>query len=209
LHSSENDRPKINIVVEGFSDEGAAERIVGTAGFSVGLKLGRQGKGSVLKKLKNYNEAARHQPWFVLVDLDRDYPCVTEARRVWLPQKSDQMCFRIAVPELEAWLLAEPEKIAAFLGVSGALIPRDPEALADPKETLVNLARRSRKREIREGLVPRSGTGASVGPTYASDISSFARDTWDVRAAAKRCPSLDRCLNRLAQLHEAVLGRGF
>jgi hypothetical protein len=189
-----------------MSDEGAAERILTEVGFSIGSWFGRRGKSGILKKINGYNEAAKYNPWFVLVDLDNDFPCAGEARTMWLPDPSDQMCFRVAVPELEAWLLGEATGIASFLGVSSTKIPQSPEELDDPKQALINLARKSRRREVREGLVPTPGTGANVGPTYASDIAGFARQAWDVRSAALRCPSLDRCLNRLVELRASIDG---
>lgn len=55
------------------------------------------------------------------------------------------MCFRIAVREVEAWLLADAEQAAGFLAVPLARIPAEPETLPDPKATLIALAGRSRK----------------------------------------------------------------
>jgi hypothetical protein len=69
---------------------------------------------------------------------------------------------------------------------------------------MVNLARKSRKRTIREGLVPAPGSGANVGPTYASDLRNFAKEAWRPAVASRRAPSLDRCLTRAAELRAAV-----
>jgi hypothetical protein len=191
---------KVSVGVEGLSDQGAASAILRECGMSVLGYYGNHGKVPLLKRLPNYNQAARHSPWIVFVDLDDDGPCPGEKRGDWLPDVSPLMRFCIAVREIEAWLLADRERIAEFLSVPRSRIPLEPESLADPKQTLVNLARRSRKRAIREGLVPRDGSGTSVGPTYASDIRQFGRTQWRPLVAAESAPNLERCIRRVRDL---------
>jgi len=118
----------------------------------------------------------------------------------WLPQRPALMSLRVAVREVEAWLLADRTTLARFLQVSRDLVPRDPESLPDPKATLVSIARRSRSRPIREGLPPRPGSGRSVGPLYVAQLSRFVTEHWDVEASADISQSLDRCLRALATL---------
>jgi len=84
------------------------------------------------------------------------------------------MCLRLAVHAAESWLLADSARLAAFLGVSAARLPGDPDRLPDPKGTIVDLARHSRKPDVREDMVPRLGSSARVGPGYASRIMEFA-----------------------------------
>lgn len=151
-------------------------------------------------------EGTSVEPWFVLVDLDRD-KCAAEASRRWLPEPVRQMCFRIAVPEVEAWLMADYDQVASFLGVSAARVPANPEGLSDPKATLLDLARASRRRDIRTGLVPRDGSGSRVGPTYASDLRHFAVSQWRPLVASANAPSLARCLARVeAMAHRLTRG---
>jgi hypothetical protein len=195
----------IRIAVEGVSDEGVALAILRHCGASeVGGIFGREGKQKLLKKIDSYNSAAVHSPWFVLIDLDSDAPCAAEACGLWLPEPARRMCFNIAVTEVESWLLADVESIASFLGVSPARIPADPEKLIDPKSELVKIARRSRKREIRKGLVPRPDSGRMVGPAYASDIRKFALTAWRPEVAAAASPSLSRCLDKVRAEIEAA-----
>lgn len=194
------------VAVEGISDEGLAGALLEYVGVETYTFTGRSGKSQLLKKLGSYNEAAKHIPWLVLVDLDADFPCAPEALEHWLEgiAISSHMCLRVAVTEMESWLLADPETLASFLAVSPSLIPGDPDTIEDPKGVIVNLARRSRRREIRDGLVPRPKSGRSIGPTYASDVSGFALDTWRPDVARTNSPSLDRCLRSLRALVEGL-----
>lgn len=96
---------------------------------------------------------------------------------------------------MESWLLADRDSVAAFLGVRIAAIPREPDRETHPKQTLVNLARTSRKRSIRQALVP-DGSGALVGPEYTPVIGGFIDDRWDASRARANSPSLDRACVR-------------
>jgi hypothetical protein len=80
---------------------------------------------------------------------------------------------RAVVPELESWLIADRAGLAVWLGIAVATIPPEPERLTDPKQALVNLARRSRHARLREALAPPQGSSHSVGPGYASLIEEF------------------------------------
>ncbi|MFF4320157.1 hypothetical protein [Streptomyces sp. NPDC001568] len=195
---------KVTIAVEGISDEGAVRAILREFGLSVGMTQGKSGKSSLLKKLPAYNQAAKFMPWFVLVDMDSVDACVVAKVREWLPSPAELMTFRVAIAELESWLLADREAIADFLGVAVSKIPRNPDTLRDPKQEIINLARKSRRRDVREGIVPRQGSGASVGPTYASDIRDFGMRLWRPRIAAESSPSLARCLESVEQLANRI-----
>jgi hypothetical protein len=192
------------VVVEGSSDEGAVRAVLTACGLSVQVFYGRRGKDHIRTKIASYNSAAKHGPWFVVVDLDDPNACPMDLRNSWLTSPEDLMVFRIAVVEIESWLLADRARVAAFLGVSESKIPTNPDEIPDPKQRLINLARTSRKRGIRQGLVPRDGSGANVGPTYASDIREFGANLWRPNEAALHSPSLARCMKRLRELAERL-----
>ena len=189
----------ISAAVEGVVDEAVVRKLIAHAGATPGDVYGRQGKSFLRQKIAAYNNAARHAPWVVLVDLDNE-DCAPPLRNAWLPQPAPHLCFRIAVREVEAWLLADSERLAQFLSVTRSKLPPDPERLADPKATMVNLARASRRRDIREDMVPRPGSGRQVGPAYSSRLIEFASADWRPDVAADRADSLlraTRCLKRL------------
>ncbi len=107
---------------------------------------------------------------------------------------------------IEAWLLADRERIADWLGVAEANFPQDPDSLDNPKQELINLARRSPRR-IRTDLVPTDGSGRSAGPLYNARMVEFIEDQnagWRPDHALLRSDSLARCVNQLRQLAQVV-----
>ncbi len=199
--------PVISGAVEGIVDEAVFRRIVRAVRAEPGPVYGKNGKPQLLERLHGYNNAARFSPWLVLVDLDHDADCPPPFRAAALPRPADLMCFRVAVREVEAWLLADHERMAEFLDVNPNWIPRDPERSADSKRVVVELARRSRSRDISHDLVPREGSGRSEGPAYASRLIEFISDHrqgWRPSVAAKSADSLARCLRCLRRLVRAT-----
>ena len=190
----------VSLAVEGAVDEAVARRLLEHVGADAGPVFGRGGKQQLLDSLDGYNRAATFSPWLVLIDLDEDAECPAAARATWLPSPSRWMCCRIVVREVESWLLSDRQSIAAFLGISVQLVPGAPEQLPDPKRTLVTLARRSRRRHIREDLVPRPGSGRDVGSGYTSQMTEYVRQVWHPDVAARESDSLQRCLTRLSEL---------
>ncbi len=188
---------QIHAAVEGDLDEAVAVRLIRFVGCSVGSVYGKKGKQHLKQKIQAYNNAARFQPWFVLVDLDQDKRCAPPLRQEWLHNPAPNLCFRIAVREVEAWLLADAERMAVFLGVAASRIPADPESIADPKRFVVNLARRSKWRDVRADIVPRPGSGREEGPAYSSRMIEFASQRWRPDIAARRAESLRRAIERL------------
>jgi hypothetical protein len=192
--------PVVSGAVEGLADEAVLRRLIVEAGGEVGPIYGKAGKAHLLKQLGGYNRAAAVAPWVVLIDLDHDASCAPPFRTTCLAMPAGQMCLRVVVREIEAWLLADREHLAKYLGVSVALTPREPEGIADPKGVLVQLARRSRRRDIREDMVPRPGGGRQVGPAYSARLIEFVETRWRPGEAARHADSLRRCRERIQEL---------
>ena len=158
---------------------------------------------SLYAAINGYNNAGRHRPWIVLVDLDQDADCAPNLCRSWIPQKSPKLCFRVAVRQVEAWLLSDRESIARFLSVPVSRVPTDPESQINPKQTMVNLAAASKRKTIREDMIPRPGSGRSVGPAYTSRLMEFIQSPaphWRPKDAARNSESLRRCMRCLKEL---------
>lgn len=136
-----------------------------------------------------------------MVDLmDSGIACARDLVPTLLPGRPALCILRGVVRELESWLLADREAIAAFLGLSVARVPADPEALPNLKQSFVNLARNCRKRSRRDAIVPADGASASTGPDYLGAIAELVRDRWDVERASAVAPSLARCVARLREI---------
>jgi hypothetical protein len=191
----------VSAAVEGDTDEAVVQQLIRHIGAEPGRVYGRKGKPDLRARVEGYNHAARRAPWLILVDLDQDAPCAPPLCRDWVPHPAPHLCFRVAVRAMEAWLMADADALASYLSVAKTRVPADPEAEADPKRTLVNLARRSRRTALVKDMVPREGSGRSEGPAYASRIVEFASLHWRPDVAAERSDSLRRaiaCLRRLA-----------
>lgn len=179
-------------VVEGDTDEPIVRKLLRAVGLDVAIVYDMGGKGQLDKKLGGFNSSAKGSPWFVLRDLDHDAACAPEFLRDISFAAERWMVFRLAVRELEAWLLADREALARFLGLSPAWLPDHPDDEVDPTQTLIDLARRSRRSAIRRAFVPRPGDSVSVGPGYEGAIIEFGIRHWNLRRAERLSPSLRR-----------------
>lgn len=188
----------VKCAVEGDVDAAVAERLLAEVGAAPVTVYGLRGKDYLRERIEGYNSAARHAPWFVLVDLDHEETCAPALRAAWLPVESSQMIFRVAAREVESWLLADSARLAQFLRVAERLFPRSPDILDDPKLTMVHLAAKSRSTEVRRAMVPRPGGGREVGPAYNATLIDFALNYWRPPVAAERSPTLARARRALS-----------
>jgi hypothetical protein len=192
----------VTIAVEGTSDLAVVRKILTYVGCTVGIVQGRGGKSQLDRNLAGYNRAAQSAPWFVLRDLDHDAPCASALRDELLPvaAASEWMRFRIAVREVESWILADAGAVAKFLRIKRNLIPDDPDDLDDPKLTLIDLARRSPNESIKADMVQAVGSMASEGPAYVSRVNELVTNFWNPHVARGRSDSLYRCIESLNSL---------
>jgi hypothetical protein len=190
--------PIITAAVEGDVDEAVIRRLVtGLGQGEIGSIHGKNGKSDLLKKISAYNSAAKHSPWIVLVDLDNDAECAPPMRAEWIPYPTAGMFFRIAVRSIESWLLSDREAISHFLSIGLKKVPYNPDEIENPKRMIVDLARLSRNRDIREDIVPRPRSGRNVGQAYTSRMIEYVGGNWRPDVAARSSDSLRRCLTRL------------
>lgn len=183
-------------VVEGALEAHVAARLAERFRFSFSAIKNKGGGTAFWRDVKRFDEAARNRgPVLGLVDLE-GAPCASGLilqRLGRMPHAN--FALRVAVRMVESWLLADTTGIAGYLRVSAKHVPAAPDAELDPKLRVVNLARQSVKRDIREGLVPpEAARGAKVGREYLPVMGEFVRRHWDVDTAAQRSPSLRRAL---------------
>ena len=146
--------------------------------------------------MPKFNEAARCMPYCALTDLDRNL-CAPKLIREWLPNdQHNNLIFRVAVHEVESWLLADQEPFAHFTGIARRHIPENPDLLDDPKAKLLNLMRRSRKAQIRNEMLPRDAS-VRQGPGYNGRMSEFIEQHWRPDVARQYSPSLHAAMRAL------------
>lgn len=189
----------INLAVEDALSEAVLKEMLKQSQhpFSVGNCLNRGGYGYIKKIIPGLNHGAKGMPYLVLTDLDKA-ECPLALISSWLSQpKHPNLIFRVAIKEVEAWLLAHREGFAEFLGISVSLIPGDVDELADPKQFLINLANRSRKRNLRDAIVPAPNSTAKIGKDYNGQLIQFVQQGWQVEPAQASSRSLQRAMNAL------------
>lgn len=188
----------LHVAVEGRADEIVVSRLMDELGRSTRLVIRCGGRPAIEAKVPAFNRSATRLAWFVLADLDQN-ECAPGYLAKVLPQPERLMRFRIAVRETEAWLLADDAWVAEFFRIKSSLVPTNPERLRDPKRALVDLARKSRRSDVREGMVPRVGSSADVGPLYLPFVAEFVLG-WAPSRAASRADSLKRCISAIQSL---------
>lgn len=161
--------------------------------------LNTHGNSKLQAGLAKFKGASRAVAHIVLTDLDRR-ECPLRLINDWkvMPLPTE-MLFRIAIRQTEAWLLADRQGIAAFLHVAVNKVPTYPEAEFDSKQSLFHLARSSRNRRLAEEILPAHGSSAPIGPLYNQRLSEFVERSWDISAALKNAPSLERAIRRLRE----------
>jgi hypothetical protein len=190
----------VNLAVEDALSNVILRRVLEGCGgpWAIGSVYSRGGIGYLQKMIGGFNNAARTVPFAVLADLDAGL-CAPAVVAKWLPNgPASNLMLRFAVREVEAWLLADSDSVAKFLGVRSRFVPDDVESLADPKRELVQLARRSKKRDIVADLVPRAGSTALVGRNYNARLAAFVQTTWNPSKARVSANSLDRAMTAFA-----------
>ena len=156
------------------------------------------GCAKIKKNIRAYCKSAHGSNfYFIMTDLDRN-PCAPALVQEWLGGLSHpNFLFRVAVHEVESWLLADRENFADFFKVPLNKIPQNPDLEEDPKQKIFELARKSRDTKIRKGVPP--AQYAHAGVYYNSIITEFIRTRWSVSNAAENSPSLKKALQRVQE----------
>ena len=188
------------LAVEDVLSNAVSTKILKNFGIEIVLRIGFKGNSYLKQKAAGLNQAARGPcEVFMLTDLDSPQNCPPQLIQSWIRAPlSSGFFLRVAVMEVESWIMADRSALAGFLSIPVNRIPSNTDTIANPKEFLVSLARRSTKRRLRDQLVPAPGaTTARVGPEYNSRFSEFVQTHWDLERAAVVSPSLKRTLDRI------------
>jgi hypothetical protein len=190
----------VNLIVEGRTDELIVKRLLQQIGVDEITVLGQTGKSYITPRIGNWNHAAQFAHYLVVIDLDRDAKCAPQYVKALLPNPSQGMLLRIAVRAIEAWLLADSAHLAKFLGVNVENFPTDPDAEANPKETLLRLVKRSNRKKLKSDMLTSIPGKLAQGPGYSTQIAEFLyhpAHPWRPEVAAQHSDSLRRCIAAL------------
>lgn len=133
--------------IEDELSRAVAERLIQEC-CPVGTRMQELGKvyggfGYIKSSLQKFHALAQRSPVLIITDLDRAL-CAPSLRKSWLHSANiseplpENMLFCIAQTEIESWLLADTNGIAAFLKVSPAkLTPNIEKSVLDSKESIL------------------------------------------------------------------------
>lgn len=182
----------MTLVVEGTADAAVARRLLQEVGLEPAHEYVTNGKSALDQRLGGYIITTRHVSRVgSFSETSTTMPTVGPifaGTSFTIPRRICGSTCR-SVPSRH-WLLADAETISQSLSIPATRAPVDPEVVLQPKRALVDLARKLRRRTIREALVPAPGTTAKVGPGYSAFLTEFATEVWRPAIAAERSESL-------------------
>jgi hypothetical protein len=190
----------LRVAVEDELSGAVLARLIAGFGYSIPQHNIHNARGNARLKagMAKFKQASRVIPHIVLTDLDL-ISCAPALIADWqATQLPPTLILRIAVREVEAWLLADKTGIAEFLHVDANKIPHSPEILDNPKQALINLARKSKKRKLARDIVPAKGSSAPIGLLYNFHFINFVNTRWNIDQARLAAPSLDKAILRIA-----------
>jgi len=176
--------------------------------FYVVAVYGKKGSGFLKQKLSAFNNASKAIGHLLVTDLD-NYACAPKLIEDWFvcslteypKRRHRNLTFRIAVREIESWVMADRDRFSEFFGLSNHLIPVQTDTIADPKQLLLNIVSKCRKRSLRDDIVPKLGDKRKVGPDYNGRLGEFIQSSWRAEVAVLHSPSLARTWKALQVFH--------
>lgn len=180
-----------------------ADALIAYSGIATNIqqRIVAGGAAPFKQRISAMNNVARNvMPVLMVADADQA-PCVVTQRNAWLPPNvSQRLSMRLAVKEAEAWVLADHVGFSKFANISKDLFPAHPEAEPDPKQVLLGLVRKSKRRELRDEMLPGKGATSPVGLGYNIHMTDFVKNHWNIGRAVDRAPSLARAIPRILAL---------
>ena len=163
----------------------------------------KNGRGNVQRELAAYAKLANTIPVLVGVDLDSD-ECAPLLLAQWnaFQLLSSTFLLRIAVREIEAWVLADRKRIVQFVGGESDDISKAPDSLDDPKRYFLDFARRVATEDLKRDLIPQNYDKKypRIGPAYNIQMCDFVERRWRPHVAIKRSGSLARAIRQISEL---------
>lgn len=193
---------KISIASEDIISEVVLSKIISQVGAGdIVHKLGQSGCGNLIKNIGKYNQLAALHPVILMLDLDTRV-CADEYVSFLYSKINKDNKFHIIVPvtEIESWLLSDKVTLSACLGVNEKIMPSEPDKIKNPKQAIINLAKKSKLRHIKSELPPAVGEKCSIGVSYNSILCGYVNDNWRVDIAKEYSPSLRKTIDILVSI---------
>lgn len=169
-----------------------------------GFPENKRGSGNLQKMIPAVSNMVKAGIAVVmLTDLDAA-ECAPELIRRWFsigrakPEVPDGFLFRIAVREVESWLIADRDVLASFFGIPKSNFSAVPDSLNDPKGYLLDIIRTKGKRKMHREMLP--GRNSQIGPEYNNVLNRFVLKHWNPERAAGNSRSLRRALEALKKI---------
>jgi hypothetical protein len=170
------------------------------------ISFGKRGRGYIQNKINDFNNQ-QNIHFLILADLDSD-KCAPELLNKWLKRPlRHNIVFRIAVREVESWLLADTKGISQYLNLDPLFIKKEvnnPDCLSNPKLKLLSFVKRCKNRNLREDLLREDNAVYRQGPGYNSRMSLYVKKYWKLERAVLVSDSFQRALNSIEQLNETL-----
>lgn len=176
-----------------------------TLGFQDGFPLIMNGNSKIKTRIPSLIQMAEEYGHYSLAFVDLDKTCCAPTLiREWVggtPDKSitlpPQFFFRVAVHEVESWIMADTKRFSSFLGIKEVNMPKDTDAEIDPKKFIFDSIHKHNKKKLGRMLPSR---GSSIGPDYNGRMCDFVMNRWRPEKAIEKSESLKRTINALILL---------
>ncbi|WP_424356547.1 hypothetical protein [Methanocella sp. MCL-LM] len=199
--------PTVYVVCEDRPQQAVMRKILLSRGIIPGRTYGCNGYGFIKTNIRRYNQPTVKMPFFALTDLDDRNICPGRLVEEWLgvPTPRPDLVFRVAVREIESWLMADSDHFQEYFGIPYGNIPKNvDDEISDPKIHLFDIiGRTSRKGDIKREVLPRGK--ARIGPLYNDHMEKYVYNYWDIDAARQRSRSLSRTVERIDDLKDLLL----
>lgn len=156
-----------------------------------------RGFGKLKKTAKSFVDTTRNGCWAIFItDLD-NIDSIQSLCNEWFSLPCfrllpPQMVFRVAVREVESWIMADVQGISEFFNIHESNFSDDPDSLPDPKQYLLNLIRRKCRKKVFQNMLPEDNQ--CIGIEYNPQLKKFINQNWDIERAMAKSTSLQRAV---------------
>ncbi len=195
----------INIICEDSLHVAVIRRLIDIYNPSLRInvinKLGS--RSEIEKRIVIYNGSPEDVSYFIMIDLDSDQ-CAPALINKLLPRGvNSNNIVRIAVRQIESWLLADSKNLSSYFGIKNSLIPNNTDMLSNSKNFLIEIAKQSNRSIIKCNIVPDSAGTAKQGPDYNYPLIIFILEKWDPNAGMIKSDSLKKAIDAVRRFKQS------